>query len=154
MNLPNLLEMGWLPDRRFENFQFPEDGSEQIFRLGALGHPNAGDKLGVIIALGIRPGDGAYTVEYRQGDGWDAGFITDPRAPVPTRLQGGAVLVHLWRSPGTPLSTLIETVDSGALVPGQTLNFTGASGITVHVTVQSIDPVSGTATVAIGAGRR
>jgi hypothetical protein len=154
MSLPNLLQMGWLPDRRFETFQFSEDGSEQIFTLGALSHPNAGDKLGIIVALGIRPGDGAYTIEYRQGDGWDQGFVTNPNSPVPARLQGGAVLVHLWRSPGTPPSTLIETADSGALVPGQTLNFTGTSGISAHVTVQRFDTISGTATVAIGAGRR
>jgi len=151
MSTPNLLRMGWMPTANHGTFQI--GGGEQPFNLRALSHAQPGVPLVVFLDLSQVPFfDAFYTVEYRQGDGWDLGFVTSPSAPVTARLQGGAVLVHRWGLAGEPASTLIETPSRGALVAGDTLNLTSSLGLLYHVTVKSIDTINGFATVSIGPG--
>ena len=153
MSAPNLLRMGWIPTANQRNFEL--DGGEQTFTLRALSHPQVGEPLVVFLDIGFTPGDGVYTVEYRQGDGWDAGIVNPsplgPQPPVVARSQGGAVLVHQYG--GAPVATLIETVNSGASEPGNTVVLTSPVGPVYHVTVKSIDTRNATATVSIGPGR-
>ncbi len=100
--------------------------------------------------------DGVYSVEYRQGDGWDQGFATDPNAPVSVRSQGGAVvLVHRFASTGSPVATLIENnavASKGGRQAGNRVVLSNPGGLTVHVAVGSIDRNNSTATVVIGPG--
>jgi hypothetical protein len=160
LSTPNLLRMGWIPFANLRQFQL--DGSEQTFAIHALSHPQVGEPLAVHLNIGgPQPFDGIYTVEYRQGDGWDQGFVSPAAgvgltAPESTRLQGGTVLVHQFNPVGPPegAATLIENAERGARPPGSTLVLTNPSGgPDYHVTVQSIDRVNGTATVSIGPGR-
>jgi hypothetical protein len=155
MSAPNLLKMGWLPTDLVETLQWPDDGSEQTSTLRALSHPAFvdGQKMAIgVPAGGAGPFDGYYTVEYRQADGWDAGFASDANAPFAAKLQGGAVLVHQYRAAGTPVARLMETANSGALVTNQRLTVSAPGGLTFHVQVNAIDTRQGTASVTIGVG--
>jgi hypothetical protein len=107
--------------------------------------------LVVLLKLGFAPfSDAVYAVEYRQGDGWDLGFVSS--APAVVRSQGGAVLVHQFRAAGSPAATMIETADGGAILQGKTLVLTSPLVPDYHVTVKSIDTINATATVSIGPG--
>ena len=149
MNAPNLLTMGWMNasnQRRYFN-----DSPEQTFKLRALSRPRGDEPLAVIVQTDDpRPFEGIYTVEYRQGDGWDRGFSTDPSSPEKVRTSGGVVLVHQYRPGGAPSSTLIDGAFSGALQPCDTIVL-GNGARYVHVS--SFDTVDGSATVTVGAGR-
>ena len=108
----------------------------------------------VILDVGSQvPFEGIYTVEYRQGDGWDRGFVTDADAPATVRLRQGAILVHQFRLAGAPASTLINGAFAGALQPCNSLILTGFGGVTFHITVKGFDTADGSATVSIGFGR-
>jgi len=148
LNAPGLLTMGWMPADNQRRFQF--EGDEQVFKIRALSHPRANDPLTVIVETGDPQAfEGIYTVEYRQGDGWDAGFATDPSAPEKVRTSGGAVLVHQYRPVGSPPSKLINGAFAGALQPCNTLVLGNGAR---HVTVQGFDTQDGVATVSIGFG--
>ena len=155
LNIPGLLRMGWLPANRIVHFN-PADAREQEFTIRALSralgpNPVIADPLTVMVDLGgTSPSGGAFTIEYRQGDGWDRGFVTDPTSPDYVRAQGGTVLVHQYREQGAPASTLVEGATEGALQPGNTLVLPGPR--VVHVTVRRLNPADGSATVSIGFG--
>jgi M6 family metalloprotease-like protein len=150
MSTPNLARMGWIPSANQRTFEL--DGGEQTFTIRALSHPQREQPLVVWLNIGFNPSDGVYTVEYRKGDGWDLGVVSSPNAPVSARLQGGAVLVHQFRS-AVPVATLIESGDSGAIQKGNTLVLTSPVGPVYHVTVKSFDSGNASATVSIGPGR-
>ena len=76
--------------------------------------------------------------------------MTDATSPAYVRAQGGTVLVHQYREQGAPASTLIEGVTEGALQPGNTLLLPGPR--VVHITVRTLNPTDGSATVSIGFG--
>lgn len=150
MSAPNLLRMGWIPTTRQLSYQF--DAGEQTVTIRALSHPQGNEPLVVLLHLGgLGPFDGLYTVEYRQADGWDQGFVGNPSAPALS--PAGAVLVHQFRAAGDPAATLIETADAGAILPGKTVVLSSPLGAILHVTVKSIDTINATATVSIGPGR-
>jgi M6 family metalloprotease-like protein len=160
MSAPNLLRMGWIPNANQRTFQ--PDGGEQIFTIRALSHPQADQPLVVLLDIGFLPLTDVYTVEYRQGDGWDLGIVSryigvdggPPVPPVP-QSQGGAVLVHQYQFGGNSPAVLIETSDGGAIPPGKTLVLTSpvSPDDVYHVTVKSIDTLNATAIVSIGPGR-
>ena len=153
MSTPNLMRMGWIPSDNQTRYE-AEGDNEQIFTISALSHPQVGKPLVVYLEVGgVGPFDGQYLVEYRQDDGWDQGFVSSPNAPPVARFQGGTVLVHQFRSAGSPVATLIESGDSGARQPGNTLVLTNPMGPIYHVTVKSIDRTNGAATISIGPGR-
>lgn len=149
MDAANLLTMGWMNtsnQRRYFN-----DSPEQTFTLRALSRARGDDALVVIVQTDDpRPFEGVYTVEYRQGDGWDRGFSTDPSSPEKVRTSGGVVLVHQYRPVGAPSSTLIDGAFSGALQPCDTLVL-GNGARNIHVS--SFDTRDGSAIVTVGAGR-
>jgi hypothetical protein len=152
VNAPGLLRMNWIPGTNQRRFQ--EDGDEQTFTIRALSHPRVSDPLVVILQVGSYNWyEGIYTVEYRQGDGWDRGFVSDPTSPAVVRSSGGTVLVHQFRPVGAPASTLIEGPYASALQPCNTLVLIGLGGASYHVTVTKFDIADGSATVAIGHGR-
>lgn len=152
LNAPGLLRMGWIPgenQRRFQN-----EGDEQTFKIRALSRARGAEPLVVILGTGSQtPFEGLYTVEYRQGDGWDRGFVTSPGSPRAVRSSGGTVLVHQFRPAGAPASTLINGAFAGALQPCNTLVLVGFGGVPFHITVKSFDIADGSATVSIGFGR-
>ena len=152
LDAPGLLKMGWLPSANVVSVQWPDDGSELTYTLRALSHPQREGTLALLLNLGGFPEIvGTFTVEYRQGDGWDRGFAEDPRAPPAARLRSGAaVLVHRYDGVGSPVSTLIENGNSGALGVGD--KWVGAGTSTGHVRVIAFDQAAGTATVAVGLG--
>jgi hypothetical protein len=144
--------MGWIPTANQRHFQ--NDGDEQTFKLRALSRPRGADPLVVFLDVGSEtPFEGIYTVEYRQADGWDQGFVSSPGSPQVVRSSGGTVLVHQFRAAGAPASTLINGAFAGALQPCNTLVLVGLGGGTFHVTVESFDIADGSATVSIGTGR-
>ena len=149
MNAPNLLQMGWIPADNQRHFQF--EGEEQVFKLRALSHARRSDPLVVTVDPGAsRPFQGYYTVEYRQGDGWDRGFATSGNAPIKVRSSGGVVMVHQYLPLGSPTdSTLINGAFGGAMQPCDTIVLDNGAH---HVTVQSFDLTDGSATVSIGFG--
>jgi hypothetical protein len=148
LSAPGLLTMGWLPADNQRRFQF--EGDEQVFKIRALSHARRAEPLVVIVETGDpRPFEGIYTVEYRQGDGWDGGFATDASVPEAVRSSGGTVLVHQYRPVGSPGSTLINGAFAGAL---QTCNTLVLGNGARHVTVQSMDTTDASATVSIGFG--
>ena len=151
LNAPGLLNMGWIPSANQREFQFEGD-DEQTFKLRALSHPRGTDPLVVLLKLGTdTPFDDVYTVEYRQGDGWDRGFVTDVNnSPAAVQASGGTVLVHQWRPVGGPTSTLINGSFAGALQPCNTLVLHNGAR---YITVDSFDIADGSATVKIGFGR-
>jgi hypothetical protein len=151
MNAPALLRMGWVASARTARFDY-EGTKDQTFRIRALSHPQGSDPLVVLFDVGSpAPFASLYTVEYRQADGWDSG-LSGVAAPAPVRLAGGTVLVHQYRGPGQPASTLILGSYGGALSTGNTIVVTGDNG-PFHVTVDSIDTNNASATVTVGFGR-
>lgn len=153
LSVPGLLKMGWIPSANQRRFDI-EEGGEQKFKLRALSRPRGTDPLMVLLNVGgPGPFDGIYTIEYRQGDGWDRGFVTDGRVPAAVRSSGGTVLVHEYRPAGAPASKLINGAVAGALQPCNTLVVAGFGGLTYHVTVENFDIPDGSATISIGGGR-
>jgi hypothetical protein len=150
LSAPGLIRMGWLPAGNIRHFQ--AEGGEQTFKLRALSHPRVGEPMVVIIPVASLQGaSGFLTVEYRQNDGWDRGFVSS-RTEV--YKHGGAVLVHRANTSTTDrLSTLIENPERGAILPCRKLMFTGDDGIMFHVTAESFDLKDGSATVSMGFGR-
>jgi len=107
--------------------------------------------MAVIVETGDpRPFEGIFTVEYRQGEGWDRGFATDLNTPTKVRESGGVVLVHQYRPVGQPTSTLVTGPFGGAMQPCDTLVLGNGAR---YVTVKDFNTAEGTATVAIGFGR-
>jgi len=152
MSAPGLIQLGWIPQNNQRRFDF-EEGGEQKVRLRALSRPRGAEPLVFVLNIGQGPFDGTYTVEYRQGDGWDLGFVTDPNSLATVRASRGAVFVHQYRLAGAPTSTLINGAFSGALQPCNTLVLSGFGGTVYHVTVESFDVADGAAQVSIGSGR-
>ncbi len=153
LNAPGLLKMGWVPAGGLRRFDFEGD-NEQTFIIRALSHPRGTDPLVVTLDVGSTvPFEGIYTVEYRQGDGWDQGFVSSANSPQIVRSNGGAVFVHRFRAAGAPASTLVNGAFAGALQPCNTLVLVGLDGLTFHVTVKKFDIADGSATVSIGTGR-
>ena len=153
MSAPGLLQLGWIPASNQRRFDI-ESGAEQTVRLRALSRPRGSDPLVVIVnAGGPGPFDGIYTIEYRQGDGWDRGFVVDTDVPQAVRSSGGTVLVHEYRPAGQPTSKLINGAFAGAMQPCNTMVLNGFGGTTYHVSVESFDIQDGSATVSIGSGR-
>jgi M6 family metalloprotease-like protein len=149
MNIPNLLTLGGAMVQSLQNRIIPQGriavyntGSplQQQIQLAALSHPDAQGMLAVEI-IGTDP-TFVYTVEYRQPDGWDAGL------PV------SGILVHQFSpglTPPNPYSYLQDSTNT--LYKGMYyLPHTQwvAPDSTVSVTVCSIDPAQGTATVSVG----
>jgi hypothetical protein len=150
MNAASLLERGWLPAANQRRFQFEGD-QEQLFTIRALSRPRPGAAMAVIVETGDpRPFEGIYTVEYRQAEGWDRGFGTDPNSPAKVRIAGGTVIVHQYRPVGFPASTLITGPFGGAMQECDTLVLGNGAR---YVTVKAINTAEATATVAIGFGR-
>ncbi|HMH02534.1 MAG TPA: hypothetical protein VK555_14040, partial [Terriglobales bacterium] len=154
--LAGLLRMGWIPGENQRHFQ--NEGDEQTFKIRALSRPRGTEPLVVILDTGSQaPFEGLYTVEYRQGDGWDRGFVTsDVTGAIPppaVQASGGTVLVHQFRLAGAPASTLINGAFAGALQPCSSLVLVGFGGVTFHIRVKSFDIADGSATVSIGFGR-
>lgn len=149
LSVPGLLRMGWLPSANIRHFQV--EAGEQTFKLHALSHPRAGEPMAVIVPLASQQGaSGFVTVEYRQADGWDRGFVD---AGGEVAKSGGAVLVHRANTSSiTPLSTLIQTPLRGAITPCRKLVFSGDGGLVFHVTAESFDLKDGSAIVSMGFG--
>jgi hypothetical protein len=151
LDAPGLLRMGWIPGENQPHFQ--NEGDEQMFKIRALSHPRGTEPLVVILDVGSEvPFEGIYTIEYRQGDGWDRGFVTSPGSPPAVRNSGGTVLVHQFRLAGAPASRLINGTVGAALQPCDKLILKGFGGVTFHVTVGGFDTADGSATVSIGFG--
>ncbi len=152
MSAPALLKLGWIPPGTQRRFDL--EGEEQKYRLRALSRARGSEPLVVVLDVGgAEPFDGLYTIEYRQGDGWDRGFVTSTRANPVVRASGGTVLVHAFRPAGFPASRLINGSFAAALQPCNTLVLVGLGGATFHVTVESFDVADGAANVSIGRGR-
>ena len=127
LSVPNLLQMGWIPDNRIASYTV--GSPDTTFTLAALSHPLAGGPL----AVKIPDFPFVFTVEYRQNDGWDAG------------IPANAVVVHIYTANANPYSFLFETSTfSGAVLAGQTLklgnfrvqvNSTGGPGGTANITI-------------------
>jgi hypothetical protein len=151
VSAPGLMNMAWIPADNQRRFQFEGD-DEQTFNLRALSRPRGKDPLVVLLEVGTNtPFDDVFTVEYRQGDGWDRGFVTDVNnAPAAVRESGGTVLVHQFRPVGGPTSTLVNGSFAGALQPCDTLVLGGGAR---YITVERFDLADGSATVSIGFGR-
>ena len=147
VSTPDLILMDWLPAN---NLQFyPTQGGEQTYTIHALSHPRAGVPMVVIIPIPSLQGRAQFaTVEYRQNDGWDAGF------PKPEgSANAGFVLVHRGNSsPNSQLSMLIENNKQGQLQPCGRLTFGFDSGIVFHVTAESFNFADGSAVVSMGFG--
>jgi len=133
LNVPNLLHLGWIPSGRIATYTIGDPATS--FTLNALSHPNSSGVLAVHIPAIFF----TVTVEYRQQDGWDAG------------IPANVVLLHTYEPSASPYSFLMDQELSspfpGALLPGQTLTEPDYS-----ITVNGVDPGSGTASVTIGPG--
>jgi hypothetical protein len=152
MSAPGLFQLGWIPANNRKQFQIED--VEQKYKLRALSRPRGADPLMVWMSVGgADPFDGIYTIEYRQGDGWDRGFVTSGTSPQKVRSSGGTVLVHAYRPAGAPTSKLINGVFAGALQPCDTLVLPGSGGLKYHVTVESFDIRDGSANIEVGSGR-
>ncbi|HVS43649.1 MAG TPA: hypothetical protein VMU20_15460 [Candidatus Dormibacteraeota bacterium] len=150
VDVPNLLAMQWLPGQNVATYT--AGGAEQILTLAALSHPTASRDLAVRIVPDPSKPDDAYTVEYRQKDGWDAG------------IPGNAVLIHELKSPPTtlpdsnpaPYSYIERSATTGQRIYSPVNCSWQAGGVwvdpqtNVMVRVLSIDPASGTAKVSVG----
>ena len=146
MNVPNLLTLGGASGQLLLNRVIPQGRIEvvsenhpfqQLVQLAALSRPNAPGALALEI-VGNDP-TFVYTVEYRQAEGWDSG------------LPASGILVHQF-SPGLiPYSYLQDpnTINDGMYSLPHTQWI--APDSTVSVTVCSIDPAQGTATISVGA---
>jgi hypothetical protein len=133
---PELLQQGWIPENRIAAYHIGAPSA--TFTLTALSHPSGGHPLTAEI-IGSNPDD-IYTVEYRQKDGWDAG------------LPNNTVLIHRYKKGQVPSSILLKNAATypGEWLPGSVWNDGSVSNSTVSVTVSTIDPTSGTATIVIG----
>jgi hypothetical protein len=150
LNIPNLMFLNAIPPNRIVSYVAGNGTPQQSYRLSALSHGSGTRPLGVqILWRTTLPGlpvvitPVAYTVEFRQNDGQDAGF------PSPV------VLVHRVHSlnVGYPwLNDLDAVLSSGqtyqASMPAE-LNFKKAFNM-IYVTVDSIDPQGGSALIHIG----
>ncbi|HEU0026974.1 MAG TPA: hypothetical protein VFQ25_07655 [Ktedonobacterales bacterium] len=136
MAAPNLLLNGWIPPNRVATYHLYD--AQTTITLTALSHPSGAHPL-VAEIPGLDPND-FFTVEYRQRDGWDAGLPND------------TVLIHEYKPKEVPWSYLVPSPYSGQWLAGQTWNGLSDSAIDlpVMVTVKSIDPDAGTATIVIG----
>ena len=153
LSMPGLLKMGWIPAANQRRFDI-ETGGDQKFTLRSLSRPRGNEPLMVLLNVGgPEPFDGIYTIEYRQAEGWDRGFVTDLNVPAAVRSRGGTVLVHAYRPAGAPTSNLINGAFGGALQPCNTLVVPGVNGLVYHVTVESFDIADGSAKVSVGSGR-
>ena len=149
LNVPNLMFLNALPPNRLATY-LVSSGQVQSYRLSALSHGLGSRPLGLLIlwqtklpGLPVTISPVAYTVEYRQNDGEDAGF------------QNPVVLVHRVHSStiGYPWQNDLDAV----LIAGQTfqasmppeLNFQKALN-QVYISVDSIDPNTGCALVHVG----
>ena len=148
LSAPGLILMNWLPANNLQ-FYPVEQGGEQTYTIHALSHPRAGVPMVVIINIPSLGGVSQFaTVEYRQSDGWDAGF---PKAPGAT--NGGVVLVHRGNSSSnSQLSMLIENRKQGQLQPCGRLIFNFDNRIVFHVTAESFNFADGSAVVSMGFG--
>jgi hypothetical protein len=148
LSAPSLISMDWLSADN-KAFYKAEQGGEQTFTIQALSHARAGQPLVVIVPLPSLQGASQYvSVEYRQIDGWDAGFNN-------SRAKGGAVLVHRGNSsPAGPLSMLIENPAGGELQPCGKLVFGLDNGFVFHVSAESFNLANGSATVSMGFGSK
>ncbi len=135
MAAPNLLLNGWIPQKRIAVYHSGD--LQTTITLTALSHPSGNQPL---VAEIIGDPDDIYTVEYRQKDGWDAGIWND------------AVLIHQFRPKEIPWSYLVPSPSWGQWFAGQTWNGLSDSAIDIPamVTVKSIVPDAGTATIVIG----
>jgi hypothetical protein len=133
-NVPNLLHQGWIPSGRIAKYTVGDPATS--FTLAALSHPKSTGVLTVEIPAIFFE----VTVEYRQQDGWDAGLPTN------------AVVLH-FDEPANPYSFLMDQEVGppghylGALRAGESL-----TEADYRITVDSIDPGSGTASLTIGPG--
>lgn len=160
LNAANLLRMGWIPGPNQAHYDWNR-GGEQSFTLRALSHASKSDALVVIFDLGASLFGGFYTVEYRQGDGWDRGMVEDTNSPARVRANKGAVFLHQYlqassstaQQRGGSASTLMETADQGAIFAGDNIVIAGAHGQFYHLAVSAIDLNAATATVLIGPGK-
>jgi hypothetical protein len=130
-NVPNLLQMGWLPPDKIMVYQ---QGSPDVtVNITALSHPSAPDFLAV--KLESTNAMDYYTVEFRKQDGWDAG------------IPGDTVLIHEYKVGQTPYSFLQHTTMGQQLVEGgQWIDPTKQ----FKVTVTAINSAAAIATLSIG----
>jgi M6 family metalloprotease-like protein len=128
LDVPNLLQMGWIPDSRIATYTI--GASDTDFTLNALSHPLGPAPL----AVKIPDFPFMFTVEYRQQDGWDAG------------IPANAVVLHTYTAGASPYSFLFETKTfEGATLAGQTLTLGN-----FRVRVNSTGGPNGTANITIG----
>jgi hypothetical protein len=135
MSVPNLLTLDAIPAQRIATWNV--GSAQQQFTLTALSRPDSPYSLALKI---VGPNLTVETVEYRQAEGWDAGF--------PVNL----VLVHKYVAGGKPLSILRNGPTSpdggvnGGWVAGQLL-IASDGGYSLYV--DSVDPATGTALVTV-----
>ena len=150
LTAPALLSLNWVPPQNIRNYR--RGDGRRTYRLSALSHPVAGQPLVIRVGGDF---DALYTVEYRQADGWDAGFATNTSVPAQVRAAGGAVLVHQYQlensPPDHPMSTLINNANEGAMLRWNTVRLPNATS-GYYVRVLGIDTAHGFATVEIGEG--
>jgi hypothetical protein len=129
-NVPNLLFLNALSAPLTETYSV---GSPQrTISIAALSLPTASSAVAIEI-VGTDPSY-IYTVEYRQAYGWDQGIPAD------------VVLIHKYQQGQSPYSYLQEGPASGGWAQGDTWT---SSDEDVSVSIQRIDPSTGTATVSI-----
>jgi hypothetical protein len=145
MSLPSLFKMNWIPFRNFRSWPIGPP-QKRTFTLHALSHPEAGAAM----ALEINGGPGnLYSIEYRQADGWDAGFASNPGVPGKVSAQRGLVLVHRVQET-EPAGVLLSNADEGAMLPGDVKDVpTSFNGATIRVL--SFNPDRGTAQIELSA---
>jgi hypothetical protein len=141
LSVPNLLVLDAIPAGRIATWNVA-GGNQQRFALTALSRPASPHLLAVKI---IGPSSEIFTVEYRQGDGWDRGI---PQA---------LVLIHRFVPGGQPLSIL----QLGPTRPGPEIRLVRTKGgwaagqlwanrtLGFSVFVESIDTVTGTAVISV-----
>lgn len=134
LNVPNLLQMGWIPQ---PIPTYSAGQPTQTFKLAALSHPKAPGDLTVKIVPNLSQPNDLYTVEYRQQDGWDAG------------IPQNTVLIHEYKQGSSPYSYLQRNTTG---IPGEWLPPLGWVDPSNHVQVcvRTIDPTAGNAIVTIG----
>jgi hypothetical protein len=148
LNVPNLLKEGWIPKDRIIAIGPRPRRADQV-TLAALSHPTAPGMLTVELLAGGRTNPTFYTVEYRQQDGWDKA------------MPNNAVVIHSYLSAatgGTPYSYLQRISNEGQRLcftnPEQCQFLSGQTWVepsnAFKLTVNSIDPSTGTANLTIG----
>jgi hypothetical protein len=145
MSLPSLFKMNWIPFRNFRSWPIGPP-QKRTFTLHALSHP----EVGAAMALEINGGPGnLYSIEYRQADGWDAGFASNPGVPGKVSAQRGLVLVHRVQET-EPAGVLLSNGNEGAMLPGDVKDVpTSFNGATIRVL--SFNPDRGTAQIELSA---